>query len=446
MFRPYLKTKSYQLLKMAQSTSCSLPDLRAIFDELSKRKRSHSLVPYIEVGKLLESAEEEGRRRIKVGKQKKCDYVLRRQQEGFFDWPSTVAPASDRGWSGNVFSYKEGLLSYVGYHVGNEGVPEDIRLQLLDCVFHNDLPGVQSPDYMAEWGLPKSTDRLRKMAEAIAAFTRNAKGKSADYSEATANWESDLDYLFHKYYLKRFKFGWPSSAGTRHRIARDRGEPEIPAPEQRSLGEWQPGVSAHSNDEPRVENGAMGKVDPLYGRDTDAASPPDDEDGYEPADYQEPIGSLEGAGLYEYDFSDDPPVELLISAPYSETSWDLDLELDLEQSDKDEDGNQLDEQHREGDLAHEHLEDWPRARGRRRYGESLDDEWYGPDYEAGSTLTRSPEDDSSIIGNIGEDPYASHLDGVNDVEMNRLDDYESDYWENDAGDDGPTQSEESEQK
>ena len=192
----------------------------------------------------------------------------------------------------------------------------------------------------------------------------------------------------------------------------------------------------------------MGKADPLYGRVTDAASPPDDEDGYEPADYQEPIGSLEGAGLYEYDPSDDPPVELCTSAPYSETSWDLDLELDLEKGNEDEDGNQpdeVDEQHRERDLAHEHLEDWPRARGRRRYGESVD-EWYEPDYEAGSTLTRSPEDDPLIIGNIGEDPYASHLDGVNDVEMNRVDDYESDYWENDAGDDGPTPSEESEEK
>jgi hypothetical protein len=136
--------------------------------------------------------------------------MLRLKEEGFFEWPSTDAPASIHGFSGDQFFYKEGLLSYVGYRVGRNGESQDTRIQILDCVFHNALPNVDSPEYMEGWGSPKTTTRLQKIAESIAAFTRNAKRNTGhDYSEAITNWEADLAYLYNEYYVDRFSFGWP---------------------------------------------------------------------------------------------------------------------------------------------------------------------------------------------------------------------------------------------
>jgi hypothetical protein len=49
------------------------------------------------------------------------------------------------------------------------------------------------------------------MAHCIAAFTRNAKRRSAhDYAEAIADWEADLDYLYREYYVGHFSFAWPA--------------------------------------------------------------------------------------------------------------------------------------------------------------------------------------------------------------------------------------------
>lgn len=191
MYRPYRTARSRRLLELARSPSCTLANLRDIAAELAERKNKLAFQAYLEVGRLLESAEKEERRQVQERQQAERQRVLRRKLEGFFDWPSTDAPASVYGFRGDVFFYQDGLLRYVGYRVGRQGEPHDIRLQMLDCVFHNDLPRVQSPDYMAEWGSPKTAARLQKMAESIAAFTRNAKGNAShDYSEAIADWES----------------------------------------------------------------------------------------------------------------------------------------------------------------------------------------------------------------------------------------------------------------
>lgn len=136
---------------------------------------------------------------------------LRNQAEntGFFEWPTTFAPIgagklNASGWP------KDGLFSYVGYHAGNDGEHPDVRRYILDCVFHNELPSVNSDEYMSEFGIPKSSQRLRKMANHLAATARNYKrNEHADYSQAIAGRESDLEYLYDKYYVGVFHFDWP---------------------------------------------------------------------------------------------------------------------------------------------------------------------------------------------------------------------------------------------
>lgn len=211
MYRPYLTKRTSQLLEIARSSSSSVNSLTDIMAELSERKNDFAFEALLEVGKLLEQAQEQELQRHKVEELNRAAYLCQRNQEGFFEWPSTNAPASIYGLSGDVFFYKEGLLSYVGYRVGRvQGVSTQIRLQILDCVFHNYLPNVISPEYMDEWDAPTTAARLHKLAETIAAFTRNAKRRTnGDFSDAIADWQFDLDYLFHKYYVGRFRFAWP---------------------------------------------------------------------------------------------------------------------------------------------------------------------------------------------------------------------------------------------
>ena len=139
---------------------------------------------------------------------------------GCFEWPSTDAPASKHGFTGDFFDYKDGLLSYVGYRVGKTGESESIRRRILDCVFNNKLPNVDSFDYMKEWADPKTSQRLEKMAHSLAAFVRNAKRRTDDLSEAVGDWDADLRHLHDKYYVGKFHFSWPQGSDDHVRVSR----------------------------------------------------------------------------------------------------------------------------------------------------------------------------------------------------------------------------------
>src|SRR5205814_877233 len=92
-----------------------------------------------------------------------------------FLWPTTAILPSLEALDGDQFWYTEGILSFMGYHVGQYGVIASHRQDILDYVFHEQLPRVNNGEYMRSWGTPKSSSRLRKMAESLAAFARNAK-------------------------------------------------------------------------------------------------------------------------------------------------------------------------------------------------------------------------------------------------------------------------------
>lgn len=132
--------------------------------------------------------------------------------EQWFQWPGTDARAGD-GDLKLAGLVSEGMLSYLDYHVGRTlGEPSHIRRAVLDRVFDSALPPVFPKPYMDSWGEKKSANRLRKMAETIAAFARNARRKVDDrLDEAIRQWEDDLEYLHDRYYVGRFGFGWPTT-------------------------------------------------------------------------------------------------------------------------------------------------------------------------------------------------------------------------------------------
>jgi hypothetical protein len=191
-------TKTKVLLDLAQANRSNMPLLNKIVTILQDRKNDYAFMALIEVGEILQAVE-----RIEVSKN-------RDELRGYFKWPSTDAPASKYGFDCEAYFYTNGLLGFVGYKVGNEGESTMVRLKILDCVFHNKLPKVESPEYMSEWGGVETSERLKKMAECIAAFVRNAKRRSdADMSIAIDEWESDLKYLYDKYYSRVSRFSWP---------------------------------------------------------------------------------------------------------------------------------------------------------------------------------------------------------------------------------------------
>lgn len=103
-------------------------------------------------------------------------------------------------------------LSVLGYHVGKtSGLSEVQRRRILDFAFANALPPIESPTYMAEWGPPRTPNRLRRMAEHLAQTYKMFRSKSpSQYAVALGHWRDDLAYLKRTYYERRFGWAWPS--------------------------------------------------------------------------------------------------------------------------------------------------------------------------------------------------------------------------------------------
>ncbi len=127
-----------------------------------------------------------------------------------FAWSTTTANPGSQNLSSDAFKYEEGLLRNYGYKVGMKGLSESERWEILDTVFLRPLLQMDNAAYLSEWGEPNSAKRLQKLAESIAAFTRNAKRRNrGSFSKAIQDWETDLAYLKRTYYNNRFSFQYP---------------------------------------------------------------------------------------------------------------------------------------------------------------------------------------------------------------------------------------------
>lgn len=90
-----------------------------------------------------------------------------------------------------------GVLSQMGYHVGQSGLLPAPRRAILQQVFEVELVAAtsESEAYIEEWGSPRSWQRFIKMRNCLAGFSHGARRRSGDYSEAIDDWESDLEWL-----------------------------------------------------------------------------------------------------------------------------------------------------------------------------------------------------------------------------------------------------------
>lgn len=129
--------------------------------------------------------------------------------EDWFKWPDSAASLGDRSLAGDWLDV--GVLKYLGYQVGTSSdLSSPLREAILRRVFSGEIPPAFPHRYLAEWGAPASAARLRKIAESIASFTRNAKRRRDDrLGLAISDWEHDLMFLHDEYYVGRFRFAWP---------------------------------------------------------------------------------------------------------------------------------------------------------------------------------------------------------------------------------------------
>ena len=185
--RHYLKYRTNELETIADSKWDNTEVLNQIHYELEFRSRKKAL---------------DLRKRIAAR--------LTQLQETQFIYPTTKANPGSQNLSNDVFKYEQGLLKHYGYKVGRSGLSQTERWQILDQVFSQSLLQIDNAAYLKEWGEAKSAKRLQKIADSIAAFTRNAKRRNRNsFSKAIQDWETDLAYLKRTYYNNYFSFQYP---------------------------------------------------------------------------------------------------------------------------------------------------------------------------------------------------------------------------------------------
>lgn len=129
-----------------------------------------------------------------------------------FEWPTTSTTVSYGQLEDDVFPLEIGVLRTIGYTVGlTNGLEQEARRSLLTS-FYTTTPNLPDEHPQAvEWGGPSSASRLFKLANTIAAHTRNAKRRKQRPSAAISDWESDLEYLKRTFFDGTFQFQWPTT-------------------------------------------------------------------------------------------------------------------------------------------------------------------------------------------------------------------------------------------
>jgi hypothetical protein len=87
-----------------------------------------------------------------------------------------------------------GMLSTLGYRVGNGGEREASRRRLLDFAMSAELPFVSSIRYTLQWGHPSSRARLSKLCRTLEGLATGAEGRP-NMALACTHWLEDQDYV-----------------------------------------------------------------------------------------------------------------------------------------------------------------------------------------------------------------------------------------------------------
>jgi hypothetical protein len=148
---------------------------------------------------------------LKLRQKVSSTWRMRAAQDKWFPWPTTTAFRGNGTLKARWRPH--GMLGFLGYHVGEtQPTPSGMRRCILEYAFECDLPPLNDRAYYLEWGNPRTPRRLNKLANTLAALTRNAKRRDAvSYAKAIDDWEHDLALLRERYYLDFFHFGWPAT-------------------------------------------------------------------------------------------------------------------------------------------------------------------------------------------------------------------------------------------
>lgn len=135
---------------------------------------------------------------------------LRFLSKDCFIWPDTEVLPSKKRLEADVFHYDYSILKFLGYCVGQKGLSDKSRRDILDYAYLKDLPNIHDQNYMKELGDKETSKRLKKIATLLASFCQNAKKKKfADMAQAIEDYENDLKYLKETYYDGKYNFPWP---------------------------------------------------------------------------------------------------------------------------------------------------------------------------------------------------------------------------------------------
>ena len=187
--RPHINRSTNELKQISSSNWDNLDILEALSHELSFRSRKKAETLHGRISERLADL--------------KCSS---------FSWPTTTVATGSQNLSGKAFRHDEGLLRHYGYKVGINGLNQDERIKILNFVFVQSYLPLEDRTYVSEWGEAQTSKRLKKLADSIAAFTRNAKRRSnPNFEQAIRDWEADLAYLKRNYYDNRFSFRWPKT-------------------------------------------------------------------------------------------------------------------------------------------------------------------------------------------------------------------------------------------
>jgi hypothetical protein len=126
-----------------------------------------------------------------------------------FEWPFFNEELSDNGPQLDIASVEKSPLKLMDYTVGMNGWKEKYRRKILADAYLGEIPWTESDVYMKAWGRASTRKRMWRIAHHLAMLIRKAGGKY-NMGEAINDWESDLDWLYRKFYLpKRMNFKWP---------------------------------------------------------------------------------------------------------------------------------------------------------------------------------------------------------------------------------------------
>ena len=185
-------------------------DVRPLLQHMTAEIRAAFEEGRRDVSALLQIREELTHRRRKAARNLLDEVSV--QLDALF--PTTVAPKGTGKLPAPDWP-KVSPLKLMGYTVGRSGESVFRREDILRRAFLGPIPNTFDSEYMAEWGQPRTTERLLKMANGIATFCRNQKREDeVKMAQAIRDWEHDLAWLKRTFYDGQFRFAWPATSST----------------------------------------------------------------------------------------------------------------------------------------------------------------------------------------------------------------------------------------